>query len=213
MTSTKCWSMCARKCAERLPWIPAPRPPTICCVRRGSPPATPIRRKRASGSTRSKTSSALPGTIAHSPCCGCSRSRPSSAASSRTCRPTPRTATRFPSSSRASYPGDLAIEERITSIIRWNALAMVVRANVAYGELGGHIASYASAAEIFEVGFNHFFRARRGTRRRSRVLPAALGARRLRARVSRRPADRRAARQLPPGSAAAAACPRIRIRG
>jgi pyruvate dehydrogenase E1 component len=57
------------------------------------------------------------------------------------------------------YPGDLALEERITSIVRWNALAMVVRANQAYGELGGHIASYASAAEIFEVGFNHFFRA------------------------------------------------------
>ncbi|MBL8587118.1 MAG: alpha-ketoglutarate dehydrogenase [Methylobacteriaceae bacterium] len=56
------------------------------------------------------------------------------------------------------YPGDLAMEERITAIIRWNALAMVVRANKAYGELGGHIASYASAAEIFEVGFNHFFR-------------------------------------------------------
>ncbi len=56
------------------------------------------------------------------------------------------------------YPGDLAIEERITSMIRWNALAMVVRANQAHGELGGHIASFASAAEIFEVGFNHFFR-------------------------------------------------------
>jgi pyruvate dehydrogenase E1 component len=58
-----------------------------------------------------------------------------------------------------AYPGDLAMEERITSIIRWNALAMVARANKAYGELGGHIASYASAAEIFEIGFNHFFRA------------------------------------------------------
>ena len=56
------------------------------------------------------------------------------------------------------YPGDLGVEERITSMIRWNALAMVVRANQAHGELGGHIASYASAAEIFEVGFNHFFR-------------------------------------------------------
>lgn len=56
------------------------------------------------------------------------------------------------------FPGDLAMEERITSIIRWNALAMVVRANKAYGELGGHVASYASAAEIFELGFNHFFR-------------------------------------------------------
>ena len=43
------------------------------------------------------------------------------------------------------YPGDLVMEERITSIIRWNALAMVAKANKAYGELGGHIASYASA--------------------------------------------------------------------
>ena len=60
------------------------------------------------------------------------------------------------------FPGDLAIEERLGSIIRWNALAMVVRANQAYGELGGHIASYASAADLFESGFNHFFHAREG---------------------------------------------------
>jgi pyruvate dehydrogenase E1 component len=65
----------------------------------------------------------------------------------------------IPLEKQGHYPGDLAIEERITSIIRWNALAMVVRANKAYGELGGHIASFASAAEIFETGFNHFFRA------------------------------------------------------
>ena len=58
------------------------------------------------------------------------------------------------------FPGDLAIEEKLASLMRWNALAMVVRANTAYGELGGHIASYASAADLFEVGFNHFFRAR-----------------------------------------------------
>jgi pyruvate dehydrogenase E1 component len=56
------------------------------------------------------------------------------------------------------FPGDLAIEERLASIMRWNALAMVVRANTAHGELGGHIASYASAADLFEAGFNHFFR-------------------------------------------------------
>jgi pyruvate dehydrogenase E1 component len=59
-------------------------------------------------------------------------------------------------------------------IMRWNALAMVVRANQAHGELGGHIASYASAADLFEVGFNHFFRAaQRAARRRPGVLPAA----------------------------------------
>ncbi|MBC7781127.1 MAG: alpha-ketoglutarate dehydrogenase [Proteobacteria bacterium] len=57
------------------------------------------------------------------------------------------------------YPGDLDIENRLSAIIRWNALAMVVRANRAHPELGGHIASYASAADLFEVGFNHFFRA------------------------------------------------------
>ena len=65
----------------------------------------------------------------------------------------------IPLEAQPPYPGDIEIETRITAIIRWNALAMVVRANTAYGELGGHVASYASAAEIFEVGFNHFFRA------------------------------------------------------
>lgn len=65
----------------------------------------------------------------------------------------------IPLEQQGRYPGDLAMEERLTAIMRWNALAMVMRANQAYGDLGGHIASYASAAEIFEVGFNHFFRA------------------------------------------------------
>ena len=65
----------------------------------------------------------------------------------------------IPLEKQSRFPGDIAMETRITAIMRWNALAMVVRANKAYGELGGHVASYASAAEIFEVGFNHFFRA------------------------------------------------------
>jgi pyruvate dehydrogenase E1 component len=64
----------------------------------------------------------------------------------------------IPLMQQAAHPGDVALEERITALVRWNALAMVVRANKAYGDLGGHIASYASAAEIFEIGFNHFFR-------------------------------------------------------
>ncbi|WP_447779616.1 alpha-ketoglutarate dehydrogenase [Variovorax boronicumulans] len=58
------------------------------------------------------------------------------------------------------FPGDLAVEEKLASLMRWNALAMVAKANQAYGELGGHIASYASAADLFETGFNHFFHAR-----------------------------------------------------
>ncbi|MEB2320461.1 MAG: alpha-ketoglutarate dehydrogenase [Pseudomonadota bacterium] len=66
----------------------------------------------------------------------------------------------IPAALQPRFPGDLDIEQRLVSIMRWNALAMVVRANKAYGELGGHISSYASAAELFEVGFNHFFRAR-----------------------------------------------------
>lgn len=66
----------------------------------------------------------------------------------------------IPLEQQGAYPGDLTIEKRLTAILRWNALAMVIRANKAYGGLGGHIASYASAAEIFETGFNHFFRAR-----------------------------------------------------
>jgi pyruvate dehydrogenase E1 component len=56
------------------------------------------------------------------------------------------------------FPGNLELESRLSAIVRWNALAMVVRANRAHPELGGHIASYASAADLFEVGFNHFFR-------------------------------------------------------
>ena len=66
----------------------------------------------------------------------------------------------IPVDAQPAFPGDLAVEERLASLMRWNALAMVVRANHSYGELGGHIASYASAADLFESGFNHFFRAR-----------------------------------------------------
>ena len=64
----------------------------------------------------------------------------------------------IPPSAEPAYPGDIAIERRITAIVRWNALAMVVRANSHEAELGGHLSSYASAADLFEVGFNHFFR-------------------------------------------------------
>jgi pyruvate dehydrogenase E1 component len=65
----------------------------------------------------------------------------------------------IPLEDQPKYPGNLKIEEKITAILRWNALAMVMRANKVHGELGGHIASYASVAEIFEVGYNHFFKA------------------------------------------------------
>jgi pyruvate dehydrogenase E1 component len=58
------------------------------------------------------------------------------------------------------FPGDQELERRIKSLIRWNALAMVVRANREENGIGGHISTYASAATLYEVGFNHFFRAR-----------------------------------------------------
>ncbi len=61
---------------------------------------------------------------------------------------------------QSAYPGNREIERRIKSIIRWNAMAMVVRANRKFGSLGGHISTFASAATLYEVGFNHFFRGR-----------------------------------------------------
>ena len=61
---------------------------------------------------------------------------------------------------QAIFPGDQEIERRIKSLVRWNALAMVVRANRIDHSIGGHISTYASAATLFEVGFNHFFRGR-----------------------------------------------------
>ncbi|GMQ89811.1 MAG: pyruvate dehydrogenase (acetyl-transferring), homodimeric type [Gammaproteobacteria bacterium] len=65
----------------------------------------------------------------------------------------------IPSAQEERSPGDAAIEWRIRSIIRWNAMAMVVRANRITSELGGHIASFGSAATLYDVGFNHFWRA------------------------------------------------------
>lgn len=57
------------------------------------------------------------------------------------------------------YPGSREIERRIKSMVRWNAMAMVVRANSDNANLGGHISTYASSATLYEVGYNHFFRA------------------------------------------------------
>lgn len=66
----------------------------------------------------------------------------------------------IPAEQEMPYPGDLELEARIRNLIRWNAVAMVVRANKHSDGIGGHLATYASAAELFEVGFNHFFRGR-----------------------------------------------------
>lgn len=64
----------------------------------------------------------------------------------------------IPVEKQPEYPGDLQIERRIKSYIRWNAMAMVVNANRKHNGLGGHISSFASSATLYEVGQNHFFR-------------------------------------------------------
>ena len=68
----------------------------------------------------------------------------------------------IPRKRQPAYPGNREIERRIKSLIRWNAMAMVVRANRDVEAPGGHISTYASAATLYEVGFNHFFKAQNG---------------------------------------------------
>jgi len=66
----------------------------------------------------------------------------------------------IPAENEPLYPGNRKIERRIKSIIRWNAMAMVVRANEKFSGIGGHISTYASAATLYEVAFNHYFQAK-----------------------------------------------------
>ncbi len=66
----------------------------------------------------------------------------------------------IPVSAQPIYPGDRDVERRIKGLIRWNAMAMVVRANKHFAGIGGHISTFASSATLYQVGFNHFFRGR-----------------------------------------------------
>src|SRR5271154_6244600 len=68
----------------------------------------------------------------------------------------------IPVEEEVPYPGDRALERRIKSLVRWNAMAMVVRSNKYDAGIGGHISTFASLATLQEVGFNHFFRAKYG---------------------------------------------------
>ncbi|MBK5117372.1 MAG: pyruvate dehydrogenase (acetyl-transferring), homodimeric type, partial [Thermoleophilia bacterium] len=72
--------------------------------------------------------------------------------------PTPYVNT-IPPEAEPELPGDPALERRVRSLVRWNAIATVLRANAESSELGGHIASYQSAAMLYEIGFNHFWHA------------------------------------------------------
>lgn len=66
----------------------------------------------------------------------------------------------IPVEDQPSYPGDLTLERKIRALIRYNALAMVMRANKNDDDLGGHLATFASSATLYETGFNHFWRRR-----------------------------------------------------
>ncbi|MCB1688676.1 MAG: pyruvate dehydrogenase (acetyl-transferring), homodimeric type [Halioglobus sp.] len=77
----------------------------------------------------------------------------------------------IPVSEQNAYPGDIELEKRIENIVRWNAMAMVLRGQDAGDGVGGHIATYASAATMLEVGFNHFFRARTDSTDGDVVIP------------------------------------------
>jgi len=149
-------------------------------------PETPIRRRRPNGWLRSSRSSKLRERTGPSSFCRSSTRKAKELGVGTDVAPYSPYRNSIPLERQPPFPGDIVIEERITAIIRWNALAMVVRANKAYGELGGHIASYASAAEIFETGFNHFFRADTGADNGDLVFFQPHPPGRLCARLSRR---------------------------
>lgn len=65
----------------------------------------------------------------------------------------------IPVAQEARMPGDLFMERRIRSLVRWNALAMVMRTNLQDPDLGGHISTFASSATLYDIGFNYFFQA------------------------------------------------------
>ena len=104
----------------------------------------------------------------------------------------------IPPDQQPPYPGDLELEWRIRTINRWNAMATVVRRNKVSSEYGGHIASFASSAVLYDIGLNHFWRTRTDdARRRPRVLPGPRHPRYLRALLHGRATFGRDARQLP----------------
>ena len=111
-------------------------------------------------------------------------------------------------------PGDQAIEHAIRSMIRWNAVAIVLRANKESSELGGHIASFQSAATLYDVGFNHFWHAPSAGHGGDLVYMQGHSAPGIYARAfAEGPADARTSSTTSGRRPAAAGCPPIRIRG
>ena len=104
-----------------------------------------------------------------------------------------------PGRARAWFPGDELIERRIRAFIRWNAAAMVIRANKHADGIGGHLSTFASSASLYEVGFNHFFRGKDDGQPGDAITSKGTPHRASTPRVpSRRPAVRGRPRPLPP---------------
>ena len=105
----------------------------------------------------------------------------------------------IPADQQPAYPGDREMERKIKSIIRWNAMAMVVRANKESPGIGGHISTFASAATLYEVAFNHFLHGKQGA---ARARPGLLSGPRLAghlcAGVPAGPDQRAATEEFPP---------------
>ena len=106
----------------------------------------------------------------------------------------------IPPDREAPHPGDRAIEHRIRSYIRWNALAIVLRANKESSELGGHIASFQSSALLYDTGFMHFWHAPTESHGGDLIyVQGHSSPGHLRAQLPRGAAQRGAAAQVPPG--------------
>ena len=106
----------------------------------------------------------------------------------------------IPREKQPPYPGNRELERRIKSFVRWNAMAMVTRANRDPASPGGHISTFASSATLYEVALNHFIRGRgrKRLRWRSSLLPGPRGPWHVRPRVSGRPTHRAEPGELPP---------------
>jgi hypothetical protein len=105
----------------------------------------------------------------------------------------------IPAAEQPPFPGSREIERRIKSLVRWNALAMVVKANKAEDGIGGHISTFASSATLYEVGFNHFFKGKGEDYDGDIIYFQGHAAPwHLRACLSRRTSERGEADELPP---------------
>ena len=105
----------------------------------------------------------------------------------------------IPPSEEPWFPGDEYLERRIRAFVRWNAVAMVDRANHRFDGLGGHLSTYASAASLYEVGFNHFFHGKADGNAGDLLYVQGHAAPGMyAARIPGRPAHPGAARPLPP---------------